>query len=95
MHPQAIYTNNELSLKDIEVMGFDYDYTLATYTPALHQLLFNLGKETLVEHLKVSISNYLILGIHVSSRHSRLALRDLAPFVLIQCSVCIVTDRTQ
>nr|KAG5698473.1 hypothetical protein BaRGS_022003 [Batillaria attramentaria] len=52
MDPSAIYANNELSLANIEVYGFDYDYTLATYTPALHRLLFDLGKEALVRKLK-------------------------------------------
>lgn len=52
MDPEGIYANNELSLANIEVYGFDYDYTLATYTTALHRLLFNLGKEALVNKLK-------------------------------------------
>ena len=51
--PEAIFSNNELSLSDVEVYGFDYDYTLATYTPELHSLIFNLGKEALVRLLKV------------------------------------------
>ncbi|GFS06889.1 5'-nucleotidase domain-containing protein 3-like [Elysia marginata] len=50
--PEAIFSNNELSLSDVEVYGFDYDYTLATYTPELHSLIFNLGKEALVRQLK-------------------------------------------
>jgi hypothetical protein len=53
MDPEAIFANNEMLLKDIRVMGFDYDYTLATYTPALHELLFDLGKEALASSLKV------------------------------------------
>lgn len=53
VNPEAIYANNEMSLADIEVYGFDYDYTLATYTPALHKLIFDLGKQALVSKLKV------------------------------------------
>ncbi|XP_025079315.1 5'-nucleotidase domain-containing protein 2-like [Pomacea canaliculata] len=52
VNPEAIYANNEMSLADIEVYGFDYDYTLATYTPALHKLIFDLGKQALVSKLK-------------------------------------------
>lgn len=52
--PEAIFANNELSLQEIEVYGFDYDYTLATYTPKLHELIFTLGKEALVDKLKVT-----------------------------------------
>ncbi|XP_059171170.1 5'-nucleotidase domain-containing protein 3-like isoform X1 [Physella acuta] len=51
-NPEAIFANNELSLQKIEVYGFDYDYTLATYTPKLHELIFTLGKEALVDKLK-------------------------------------------
>ncbi|CAL1547611.1 unnamed protein product [Lymnaea stagnalis] len=51
-NPDAIFANNELSLSNIEVYGFDYDYTLATYTPKLHELIFTLGKEALVDQLK-------------------------------------------
>ncbi|KAL8559232.1 hypothetical protein ACOMHN_040356 [Nucella lapillus] len=52
MQPEAIYANNELSLSDIKVIGFDYDYTLASYTQAVHQLLFELGKSALVNNVK-------------------------------------------
>ena len=51
----AVYANNEVSLEDIEVYGFDYDYTLATYKPDLHHLLFNLGRDALVTKHKVII----------------------------------------
>ncbi|XP_076435703.1 5'-nucleotidase domain-containing protein 2-like [Babylonia areolata] len=52
MQPEAIFANNEMSLSDTQVMGFDYDYTLATYTPALHELIFDLGKTNLVTKVK-------------------------------------------
>ncbi|XP_076453539.1 5'-nucleotidase domain-containing protein 2-like [Babylonia areolata] len=52
MSPEAIYANNELNLSDIKVMGFDYDYTVATYTSAVHKLLFDLGKSALVNNVK-------------------------------------------
>ena len=51
--PTAIFCNNELDLKDIEVYGFDYDYTLACYTDALHKLIYNLAVHALVKDLKV------------------------------------------
>ena len=51
--PTAIYANNELDLQEIEVYGFDYDYTLASYTLALHYLIYNLGREVLVTDHKV------------------------------------------
>ena len=49
----AIYANNELDLAEIDVYGFDYDYTLACYADSLHPLIYNLGRQALIEHAKV------------------------------------------
>ncbi|EDO41423.1 predicted protein, partial [Nematostella vectensis] len=38
-----IFANNELSLKYINVYGFDYDYTLASYSNTLHFLIYDLA----------------------------------------------------
>lgn len=54
-NPEAIFANNELSLANIEIYGFDYDYTLATYTPELHKLIFTLGRDALVNKLRVRL----------------------------------------
>jgi HAD superfamily 5'-nucleotidase-like hydrolase len=51
-NPEAVFANNELSLQNIEIYGFDYDYTLATYTPELHKLIFTLGRDALVNKLR-------------------------------------------
>ncbi|XP_052217507.1 5'-nucleotidase domain-containing protein 3-like isoform X2 [Dreissena polymorpha] len=47
-----IFVNNEISLADIKVYGFDYDYTLAQYRDDLHYVLYDLGKESLITKLK-------------------------------------------
>ena len=49
----SIFANNELGLHEIDVYGFDYDYTLASYTKLLHHLIFNLGRDLLVAEHKV------------------------------------------
>lgn len=54
MNPKAVFACNELDLKEVNVYGFDYDYTLACYKPSLDYLLYNLGKETLIEQHKVN-----------------------------------------
>lgn len=53
LNPAAIYANNEISLRDVEVYGFDYDYTLAQYADALHPEIFNAARDILIEHYKV------------------------------------------
>ncbi|GFY61305.1 5'-nucleotidase domain-containing protein 3 [Trichonephila inaurata madagascariensis] len=47
-----VFANNELKLGEIDVYGFDYDYTLAIYKESLQILIYQLGKEKLVDKLK-------------------------------------------
>lgn len=58
LNPAAIYANNEISLRDVEVYGFDYDYTLAQYSDALHPQIFNAARDILIEHYKVRLSGH-------------------------------------
>ena len=50
---QAVFANNEVSLKYIDTYGFDYDYTLACYTSRLPELMYHMCKERLVRASKV------------------------------------------
>lgn len=59
--PTAIFANNELDLKHIDVYGFDYDYTLANYKDSLRFLIYNLGRDALIKNHKV------ISDIHVET----------------------------
>ncbi|XP_072034317.1 5'-nucleotidase domain-containing protein 3-like [Amphiura filiformis] len=47
-----IFANNEMNLSDIQVYGFDYDYTLACYKDALHRLIYDQALENLVGEKK-------------------------------------------
>ncbi|KAK7867636.1 hypothetical protein R5R35_014828 [Gryllus longicercus] len=49
---KGVFACNELDLKEVKVYGFDYDYTLACYKPSLDVLLYNLGRETLINKYK-------------------------------------------
>lgn len=51
--PNGVYANNELDLAEIEVYGFDYDYTLAVYKESLNYLIYELGRDELVKKYKV------------------------------------------
>ncbi|XP_020600808.1 5'-nucleotidase domain-containing protein DDB_G0275467-like isoform X3 [Orbicella faveolata] len=45
---QAIFANNELGMRHIDVYGFDYDYTLASYSNTLHYLIYDLAVKELI-----------------------------------------------
>ncbi|CAL5441257.1 unnamed protein product [Camellia sinensis] len=45
MDPNGIYVNKNLRLENIQVYGFDYDYTLAHYSANLQSLIYELAKE--------------------------------------------------
>ncbi|KAK7603673.1 hypothetical protein V9T40_003672 [Parthenolecanium corni] len=49
---RGVFACNQLDLREIEVYGFDYDYTLACYKPAMGSTLFNLGKDILINKFK-------------------------------------------
>jgi len=53
-----VFTTNELDLKEVDVYGFDYDYTLASYKESVDHLIYNLGRETLVQKYKVCLNLY-------------------------------------
>ncbi|XP_021895165.1 5'-nucleotidase domain-containing protein DDB_G0275467-like [Carica papaya] len=52
MNPQGIYVIKNLRLDNIQVYGFDYDYTLAHYSSDLQSLIYDLAKEYMVNEFK-------------------------------------------
>ncbi|XP_037441476.1 5'-nucleotidase domain-containing protein DDB_G0275467-like [Triticum dicoccoides] len=52
MNPQGIYVNKNVKLDDLQVYGFDYDYTLSHYSDHLQCLIYDLAKKHLVNELK-------------------------------------------
>ena len=48
-----MFANTELNLGEIEVYGFDYDYTLATYRAAVEEFIYAEAKKALVYKFKV------------------------------------------
>ncbi|XP_072942562.1 5'-nucleotidase domain-containing protein 3 isoform X1 [Epargyreus clarus] len=52
VNPQGVFACNELDLSEVKVYGFDYDYTLAHYKPTLEHLLYNLGRDMLLDKYK-------------------------------------------
>lgn len=52
MDANGVFASNELDLKEVDIYGFDYDYTLACYKESVGHLIYNLGRDKLVSKLK-------------------------------------------
>ena len=83
-NPNGVFCNNEISLKDIQVYGFDYDYTLAYYNESLYHLIFDLARDALIINHKypneLRLLEYLpkfpIRGLHMDKRRGWLMKVD-------------------
>ncbi|TNN74828.1 5'-nucleotidase domain-containing protein 2 [Liparis tanakae] len=72
LNSSTIYANNEVDLSEVDIYGFDYDYTLAMYSNALNIMIFNKARSFLIEHFKYPeglrkydyIPNFTVRGLH-------------------------------
>uniref|UniRef100_A0A1A8SJD9 5'-nucleotidase domain containing 2 n=1 Tax=Nothobranchius rachovii TaxID=451742 RepID=A0A1A8SJD9_9TELE len=72
LNSSVIYANNEVNLSEVDIYGFDYDYTLAQYSSTLNTLIYNTARSFLVEHFKYPkdigkydyIPNFAVRGLH-------------------------------
>jgi len=49
INADAVFVNNEISLKYIDVYGFDYDYTIASYSDQLHHTIYDFAVKNLID----------------------------------------------
>lgn len=76
INPKGIFANNLLRLEEVDVYGFDYDYTLALYKKTLDRLIYDLGVKSLVEDFRYPpeildleyVPNFAIRGLHYDIR---------------------------
>ncbi|CAN9516012.1 unnamed protein product [Ophioblennius macclurei] len=72
LNSNAVYANNEVNLSEVDIYGFDYDYTLALYSNALNTMIFDKARSFLIEHFKYPeeigkydyIPNFAARGLH-------------------------------
>ncbi|XP_026188911.1 5'-nucleotidase domain-containing protein 2 [Mastacembelus armatus] len=72
LNSSTVYANNEVNLDEVDIYGFDYDYTLALYSNALNPLIYNTARTFLIEHFKYPeairkydyIPNFAVRGLH-------------------------------
>ena len=56
MNPLGVFANAELNLSNIDIYGFDYDYTLASYKTTVEKYIHDVARQALVENFKVNNS---------------------------------------
>lgn len=65
----GIYVNKNLRLDNIQVYGFDYDYTLAHYSSHLQSLIYDLAKQHMVNEVNSLMTmsfNQTCFGVVIS-----------------------------
>ncbi|XP_042563306.1 5'-nucleotidase domain-containing protein 3 [Clupea harengus] len=89
VNPDTIFANNEMSLQDTEIYGFDYDYTLAFYSSHLHTLIFNIARDILIEQHRYPeglreyeyIPNFVVRGLHYDVQKALLMKIDAFHYI--------------
>ncbi|KAM4023076.1 5'-nucleotidase domain-containing protein 2 [Anomaloglossus baeobatrachus] len=89
LNPAAICANNEICLGDIEVYGFDYDYTLAQYSDMLHKKIFSTARDILIQHYRYPegikkydyIPGFAIRGLHYDIQKNLLMKIDAFHYI--------------
>ncbi|TKC39273.1 hypothetical protein EI555_003200 [Monodon monoceros] len=91
LNADAIFSNNEMSLLDIEIYGLkDYGYTLVFYSKHLHTLIFNAARDLLINEHRYPMEirkyeydpNFAISGLHYDVQWS--VLMKISAFHYIQ-----------
>ncbi|XP_073179789.1 5'-nucleotidase domain-containing protein 3 isoform X2 [Lepidochelys kempii] len=89
LNPDAVFTNNEMSLSDIEIYGFDYDYTLVFYSKRLHTLIYNAARDLLINEHRYPAEirkydydpNFAIRGLHYDVHRALLMKIDAFHYI--------------
>uniref|UniRef100_A0A8D3BZL6 5'-nucleotidase domain-containing protein 3 n=1 Tax=Scophthalmus maximus TaxID=52904 RepID=A0A8D3BZL6_SCOMX len=89
VNPNTIFANNEMSLRDTEIYGFDYDYTLAFYSSHLHTMIFNIARDILITNHRYPeglrkyeyIPNFAVRGLHYDVQKALLMKIDAFHYI--------------
>nr|XP_020467469.1 5'-nucleotidase domain-containing protein 2 [Monopterus albus] len=89
LNSSTIYANNEVNLAEVDIYGFDYDYTLALYSNALNSMIYNTARSFLIEHFKYPegickydyLPNFAVRGLHYDIQKSLLMKIDAFHYI--------------
>ncbi|RHY15600.1 hypothetical protein DYB25_012693, partial [Aphanomyces astaci] len=59
-----VFANNLLRLGQVEVIGFDYDYTLCHYTEELQRLIYNMARDAMVHDIHICLFVHAAYSVH-------------------------------
>lgn len=79
-----VFANSDTSLQHVAHYGFDYDYTLVQYLPSVPELIYDICKVHLVEHLGYPTTlldlkydpNFAIRGLHIDRQTGMMCKLD-------------------
>ncbi|KAG0584709.1 hypothetical protein KC19_3G229300 [Ceratodon purpureus] len=99
INPCGVYANHNVRLAKIHIYGFDYDYTLAHYTPALQYIIYDLARNHLVQEHRYPDSclnfqydaNFPIRGLYYDKKMGYLLKMDF--FHSVQPGACFYGRR--
>eukprot|EP00096_Caligus_rogercresseyi_P014433 TRINITY_DN6952_c0_g1_i1.p1 TRINITY_DN6952_c0_g1~~TRINITY_DN6952_c0_g1_i1.p1 ORF type:complete len:497 (+),score=70.45 TRINITY_DN6952_c0_g1_i1:114-1604(+) len=80
----GVFANDSLNLGDIDIYGFDYDYTLTNYKKSVETFLYDSAKRDLIERLKYPKEfdkfeyddKFIIRGLHYDIEYGLLLKVD-------------------
>jgi hypothetical protein len=68
----GIYVNKNVKLDDLQVYGFDYDYTLSHYSEHVQCLIYDLAKKHLVNEVGLLLARDGLGWFVITTRWVRL-----------------------
>uniref|UniRef100_A0A4W4FJE1 5'-nucleotidase domain containing 2 n=1 Tax=Electrophorus electricus TaxID=8005 RepID=A0A4W4FJE1_ELEEL len=98
LNPSTIYANNEVNLEEVDIYGFDYDYTLALYSDSLNEMIYNKARQFLIEHYKGIkkynyIPNFAARGLHYDIQKGLLMKIDAFHYIQMgTINVCTIVE---
>ena len=47
-----VFPNTDVNMKSLNVIGFDYDFTLVHYTDDIHYFIYRTARDYMIDHMR-------------------------------------------